>query len=60
MKIFLALDKPHQPVTTGNLSNWIVQAINDMYEGKTLKESAHSTRAIGPSWALYLQDPFWR
>ena len=52
-KIFLALNKPHQPVSTQTISNWIVQTIKMAYEDKSVKVKAHSTRAIGPSWALY-------
>ena len=52
-KIFLALNKPHQPVSTQTISNWIVQTIKIAYEDKSVKVKAHSTRAIGPSWALY-------
>ena len=52
-KISLALNKPHQPVSTQTISNWIVQTIKMAYEDKTFNVKAHSTRAIGPSWALY-------
>lgn len=52
-KIFLALNKPHQAITAQTISNWIVQTIKMAYDDKTLKVKAHSTRAIGPSWALY-------
>ena len=33
-KIFLALNKPHQPVSSQTISNWIVQTIKMTYEGK--------------------------
>ena len=52
-KIFLALNKPHQAVSTQTISNWIVQTIRMAYDDQKLKVKAHSTRAIGPSWALY-------
>lgn len=52
-KIFLALNKPHQAVSTQTISNWIVQTIKMAYQDKCLKVKAHSTRALGPTWALY-------
>ena len=52
-KIFLELNKPHQPVPSQTISNWIVQTIKMAYEGKKVNIKAHSTRAMGPSWALY-------
>ena len=52
-KIFLALNKPHHPISAQTISNWIVQTIKMAYENKNIKVKAHSTRAVGPSWALY-------
>ena len=53
VKLFLAINEPHKPVATVTISNWIVQAIKTAYSDESLKVTAHSTRAIAPSWALY-------
>ena len=52
-KIFLALNKPHSPVSSQTISSWIVQTIRMAYNDENKKVKAHSTRALGPSWALY-------
>ena len=52
-KIFLALNKPHSPVSSQTISSWIVQTIRMAYNDENKKVKAHSTRAVGPSWALY-------
>ena len=52
-KLFLALNEPHNPVTSQTISKWIVQTVKLAYEDKNFKVKAHSTRAIGPTWALY-------
>ena len=40
-------------MSTRTISNWIVQTIRMAYDDQNLKVKAHSTRAIGPSCALY-------
>lgn len=53
-KLFLSLCEPHNPVTSQTISNWIVSTIKLAYPDKTLENvKGHSTRAIGPSWALF-------
>ncbi|XP_071133050.1 uncharacterized protein [Mytilus edulis] len=53
-KLFLSTCEPHKPVTSQTISKWIVQVIKLAYPDSSLKNiKAHSTRAIGPSWALY-------
>jgi hypothetical protein len=49
---FLAVNEPHRPVKTQTISSWIVNTINCAYNEKG-KFRAHSTRALGPSWALF-------
>lgn len=51
-RIFLAICNPHKPVTCQTIASWIVNTIQMAYNEKK-KVRAHSTRAIGPSWALY-------
>lgn len=53
VKLFLALNAPHKPVSSVTISKWIVSTIRMAYEDSSLKVKAHSTRAIAPSWALY-------
>ena len=50
-KLYIAINKPHNPVTAHTISNWIVNTIQMAYDSKK-KVKAHSTRALGPSWAL--------
>lgn len=52
-KLFLAVNKPHKPVTTQTISSWIVNMIRCAYQDSNKTVKAHSTRAIGPSWALF-------
>ena len=53
-KLFLSLLEPHQAVASQTISKWIVQTIHMAYENKKKsKVKGHSTRAIGPSWALF-------
>ena len=55
-KVFLALNEPHKSISAQTISNWIVKTIKQAYENdslETLDVRAHSTRAIGPSWALF-------
>ena len=57
-KLFLATRKPHQAVTAQTISKWIVNLIRMCYKlnKKSLKDrkiQGHSTRSVGPSWALF-------
>lgn len=52
-KLFLSVNSPHNPVSSQTISNWIVQTIQMAYNDKNKSVKAHSTRAIGPSWALF-------
>lgn len=55
-KLFLGLNKPHKPVTSQTISRWIVQLIKKAYKMKNKKikkVKGHSTRSIGPSWAIF-------
>ena len=56
VKLFLAINKPHQPVSSITLSRWLISFIKYCY--KKLKKShgkitGHSTRSVGLSWALF-------
>lgn len=51
-KLFISLVKPHNPVSTQTVANWIVNTIRMAYDND-VNVNAHSTRAIGPSWALF-------
>ena len=51
--MFIATKEPHQPVSAQTISKWIVKVIKKANEGIISKVKAHSTRAIGPSWAAY-------
>ena len=56
VKLFLAVNKPHKPVTAVTISRWLVSLIKFCYKkmNKTAgKVTGHSTRSIGPSWALF-------
>ena len=53
-KIFLALNKPYQAVSTQTISNWIVQTIRMAYDDQKLKVKAHSTKAIDPE--LFIKE----
>lgn len=50
---FLSVNEPHNPVTSQTISKWLVQLIKLAYTDPSMKVRGHSTRAIGPSWALY-------
>ncbi len=47
------MNKPHRPVTCQTISKWIVKTIQMAYNDTKKNVKGHSTRAIGPSWALY-------
>lgn len=51
--LFLSIKEPHKAVTSQTISKWIVQLIKLAYADAKFKVRGHSTRAIGPSWALY-------
>ena len=57
VKLFLATRKLHHPITAQTISKWIVSLIKLVYKlkKKSLKNKkiqGHSTRSVGPSWAL--------
>ncbi|XP_063427248.1 uncharacterized protein LOC134710781 [Mytilus trossulus] len=55
-KLFLSINKPHKPVTAQTISHWIVKTIKMAYKQNKKqigKVRGHSTRSIGPSWALF-------
>ena len=51
--LFLSLNQPHNVVSKQTISKWITGVIRMAYNDPNKKVKAHSTRAIGPSWALY-------
>lgn len=56
LKLFLAIKKPNKPVSSQTISRWLVDTIKYCYkkEQKTVKNvKGHSTRSVGPSWALF-------
>ena len=58
VKLFLSIRKPHHPITAQTISKWIVNLIKLAYKlkNKSLKNQkikGHSTRSVGPSWALF-------
>lgn len=52
-KLFLSLCEPHKPVSCQTISKWIVNTIKMAYADKTLRVKGHSTRSVGPSFALF-------
>ena len=52
-RLFLSFQKPHKVVSRQTIASWIVNIIRLAYGDSDLKVKAHSTRAIGPSWALF-------
>lgn len=55
-QLFLSVNKPHKPVSRQTISKWIVNTIKFAYKQKhkTVDNvKGHSTRSIGPSWALF-------
>ena len=55
-KLFLATKSPNHPVSSQTISKWIVKTIKFAYKGtdKSVKKvTGHSTRSVGPSWALF-------
>ena len=51
--LFISYQKPHGSVSKQTISSWIVNVVKPAYDNSDLKINAHSTRAIGPSWALF-------
>ena len=51
--LFISYQKPHGSVSKQTISSWIVNVVKQAYDNSDLKINAHSTRAIGPSWALF-------
>ena len=51
--LFILYQKPHNSVSRQTIASWIVKVVKQAYDDTNLKVSAHSTRAIGPSWALF-------
>ena len=59
-KLFLSVNKPHKPVSSQTISSWIVRTIKLAYKYKNEdidNVRGHSTRSIGPSWALFKGVP---
>lgn len=55
-KMFIATKKPHKPVSSQTISRWLVSVIKFCYKTKNKsvgKVKGHSTRSIGPSFALF-------
>ena len=52
VRVFLGLNKPHKAVSCQTIASWLVQTIKMAYDNDK-KVRAHSTRAVGPSWALF-------
>jgi len=52
-KVFLGLNEPHRPVSAQTISHWIVETLRLTLGDRNLKVKAHSTRALGPSLALF-------
>lgn len=52
-KVFLGLNEPHRPVSSQTISHWIVETLRFTLNDKEMKVKAHSTRALGPSLALF-------
>ena len=53
MGLFLSVNEPHHTVTSQSISKQLVRIIKLAYMDSDLKVKGHSTRATGPSWALY-------
>ena len=56
LKKFIAVNKPHKPVSCKTISRWITDTIKFCYrtEGKTPgRVHGHQTRSYGPSWARF-------
>ena len=51
--LFLSVNKPHKAVSKQTIASWIVNVIKLAYDESEVNIRAHSTRAIGPSYALF-------
>ena len=51
--LFLSFVEPHNPVNSQTIAKWVVRIIKLAYQVGVVDVKGHSTRAIGPSWALY-------
>ena len=51
--LFISYQKPHNSVSKQTIASWIVNVVRQAYDDSERKVNAHSTRAIGPSWALF-------
>ncbi|MCG8048370.1 MAG: hypothetical protein N0E48_22590 [Candidatus Thiodiazotropha endolucinida] len=51
--LFISYQKPHNSVSKQTIASWIVNVVKQAYDDPKFKVKAHSTRAIGPSWALF-------
>ena len=54
-QLFLTVNKQHKAVSKQTVASWIVKVIQLAYGDSDLGMNirAHSTRSIGPSWALF-------
>ena len=54
-QLFLTINKPHKAASRQTIASWIVSLIKLAYSDSEseINVRAHSTRAIGPSWALF-------
>ena len=57
VRLFLSYVEPHQPVSSKTISRWLVETIKSAYGEQKIHVRGHSTRAIGPSWALFNGAP---
>ena len=56
VQLFLAINKPHSPVSSQTISKWLVNVIKYAYgiHKKPIGNlKGHSTRSLGSSWALF-------
>ena len=51
-KLFISYQKPHGSVSGQTISSLSVNVVKQAYDNSHLKINAHSTRAIGASWAI--------
>ena len=52
-QLFLTVNKLHKAVSKQTVASWIVKVIKLAYGDSGMNIRAQSTRAIGPSWALF-------
>ena len=51
--LFLTVNVPHTKASSQTLASYIVKTIQEAYEDSHKSVKAHSTRSLGPTWALY-------